>query len=398
MADAGQNQGLDGADLNQSSLQQTQAGRDAVTLQNSPDAQVIIHRSFIALFGDRATPSDIDWQRARQILQREMQPEIKKRLKDSLFGLAEVDLAEEPESVARVRSPFLALEAVKTLTTDEAPQELIDPQAPIIQTYAREDIQGKLLILGTPGAGKTTTLLKLAEQLVDQAIAQPQTVIPIMFELSTWREGQDIQAWLIEQLYENYGGNRRSKVYERWLEQRVLLPLLDGLDELGMVRQQACTQQINAFAKHYPQVVVCCRVKEFRQAGVKLSNLRGAVQLQPLTDRQIQEYLTQVGKLGLWQQMQTVPEMGRLLEPVVDPEDPEDEGEPGLLRVPLFIALAAKSYTTDSAFRDKSELLDCYITHQLSRDFREYERFRRENTNRAWAYKSIDDEPNNYQT
>ncbi|NJN49460.1 MAG: hypothetical protein HC805_06400 [Alkalinema sp. RL_2_19] len=75
-------------------------------------------------------------------------------------------------------------------------------------------------------------------------------------------------------------GVAKVQVYETWLDRQVLLPLLDGLDELGLVRQKQCTEQINQFAASYPQLVVCCRVKEFRLAGVKLSNLRGAVQLQ----------------------------------------------------------------------------------------------------------------------
>ena len=70
--------------------QQTLAGRDAIALQNS---QMTINRSFISLFGDRTTAPGIDWDWAMQILSQQ-QPDIKKRLKDSLFGLAEVDAVE----------------------------------------------------------------------------------------------------------------------------------------------------------------------------------------------------------------------------------------------------------------------------------------------------------------
>ncbi len=269
--------------------QQTQAGRDAIALQNS---QMTIHKSFISLFGNRPIAPDVNWKLAKTILQ-DQQATIEIRLKDSLFGLAEVD-AVEVKAKRQEDSSALALESVKSLSIDGIEVGTIDSQAPIISTYARKDIQGKLLILGTPGAGKTITLLKLAEQLVDETIENPETIIPVIFELSTWRDGQSIEAWLIEQLYDLYGGKRERQVYETWLEQRVLLPLLDGLDELGMLRQKACTEKVNEFANQYPQVVVSCRVKEFQQAGVNLSNLRGKVQLQPLTDRQIELYLQQI--------------------------------------------------------------------------------------------------------
>lgn len=378
--------------------QQVQAARDAYAFQHSPGAQVIIQRSFLSMFGGRAEVQEVDWDWAERLLH-QLLPEIKVRLKDTLLGgvLSNVDLSEEPELVARLRSQSLALEAEKMLTTDTTQQEWIDPRQPIIQTYAREDIAGKLLILGTPGAGKTTTLLTLAEQLVVEAIAHPKTVIPIIFELSTWRnDNQSIHDWLVEQLYENHGGSRKHRLYETWLERQVLLPLLDGLDELGLVRQQKCTEQINEFARRYPQtqMVICCRVKEFRLAGVKLSNLRGAVQLQPLSDRQIQDFLTQVEKRELWEQIQTVPEMRRLLDPVANnPKYPEAEREPGLLRVPLFINLAAQVYEQDKPLTGKTDLFERYIDHQLSLEVRNFER-REPMQKRDWAFKSLEKEPN----
>ena len=376
--------------------QQTQAGGDAFAVQNSPGAQ-IIRQSYWSLFGDRPVSPGIDWDWAQRIVLEPLKEEIDERLDKSLLGFIPVDGLNVKVS-SQEDSPFLELgllEPQKTVSVDGTIDD-IDSRMPIIQTYAKTGIGKKLLILGTPGAGKTITLLKLAKQLVGEAINNPKTVIPVVFELSTWRDGQSIEAWLIEQLYENYDGNRKRKIYEMWVERRVLLPLLDGLDELGMVRQKACTEKVNEFAKTYPQVVVCCRVKEFQQAGVNLSNLRGKVQLQPLSDRQIERYLAQMGKSGLWEQIKSVPEMGRLLEPVIDKEN-ADYDEPGLLRVPLFISLAARVYERDQPFKGKTELLDLYIDRQLSWDVRVGDRTRKDFKGRSWAYKSINDEPTDCQ-
>jgi len=128
---------------------------------------------------------------------------------------------------------------------------------------------------------------------------------------------------------------------------------------------------------------------------VKLSNLRGAVCLQPLSDGQIQEYLGQVGKLELWQQIQAVPEMAKLLEPVAADEDAadEDKGDPGLLRVPLFIGLAARVYDPQKPWQGKAELFKRYIDRQLSPEVRESDRLRKEFNNRDWAYKTLEREP-----
>ncbi|NJM74789.1 MAG: NACHT domain-containing protein [Acaryochloridaceae cyanobacterium RU_4_10] len=284
------------------------------------DVKVIL----FSLFGQRSISSEIDWDWVMRVVLKPHRADIKSRLRDLLsenglpYELADVDLLRV--NLARQEdSPALALESAKILTIDGTKSEEIDSRLPIIQTYEREDIQGKLLILGAPGAGKTITLLKLAEQLVGEAINKPETVIPIIFELSTWQEGQEIEDWLIEQLHEKYRGDRRQ--YKIWLKQRVLLPLLDGLDELGLERQRLCMGKVNEFAGFYPHVVVCCRTENFLQVGERLPNLRAEIQLQPLSDEKIKKYLAQVGKLGLWEQIQSEPEMKQLLETVYDTDE-----------------------------------------------------------------------------
>ena len=230
-------------------------------------------------------------------------------------------------------------------------------------------------------------MLSLAEQLVRGALVQPKAVvIPVLFELSTWRnDNQSIRNWLIEQLYEQHGGNRKAKLYEQWLDQQVLLPLMDGLDELGLVRQKKCTEKLQVFAGQYPHLVVCCRIKEFTQAEIKLNSLNGAIRLASLTDQQIQHFLTQQ-QSPLWLVIQTNPRLKRLLEPT-------PEGNPGLLRIPLFVSLAASVYDPEQPFTTKEDLLNRYIEGQLSKDLRESER-RKDLEKKNWAYQTIEKEPN----
>lgn len=368
-----------------STLQQTQAGRDALSFQNVEQVTIVYN----GLFGSRPIAIGIDWEWAGRVIH-EQQAEVRNRLKYVLRDRdpLPLQLSEQPE---RVNLP--ALESERRLTIAGEDSELLDPGQLMIEVFGRGDIAGKLLILGTPGAGKTTLLLSLAEQLLaganTQACAEgydnPKTVIPVIFELSTWKnDNQSIQDWLIEQLYDLYGGDRKLKRYEQWLEQRVLLPLLDGLDELGMERQQKCMAKLNEFTRQYPQVVVCCRSKEFEESEIRLGNLRGAVELEPLSDRQIQTYLQQVEREGLWQQIQETPEMRQMLEPI--------EGEAGLLRVPLFVSFAAAIYDGNQPFRTKGELLERYIDRQLDFDVRMSDR-RKESEKRKWAYATVEKEP-----
>jgi NACHT domain len=319
-----------------------------------------------------------------KLLKQKQLPEIRKRLTDTLGRdriLMNVSIEEQQNWVNR--SP---LAADRTLQVDGKDCGTLDANKMLIETFGRDDIEGKLLILGAPGAGKTTALLSLAEQLVYGAISQPRTVIPVIFELSTWQnDNQSIQAWLIDQLYDLHGGNRKSKLYEQWLERQVLLPLLDGLDELGLERQKKCTEKLNEFAEHYPQLVVCCRVKEFEAVDIKLRNLRGAVCLQSLSDSQIQHYLDTLKRPELWGAIQTTPSLQAMLEPTT-------EGDPGLLRVPLFVKLVADVYDPQQPISSKADLLDKYIDRQLSFDKREIDR-RKELNEYPWAYKTVKQEP-----
>jgi len=75
-----------------------------------------------------------------------------------------------------------------------------------------------------------------------------------------------------------------------------LIPLLDGLDKLGLSRQKKCTEKINEFLRQIGpsrQAVVCCRAKEYDAGEAILRGPDGAVELelQPLTEPQIKNYL-----------------------------------------------------------------------------------------------------------
>lgn len=358
-------------------------GTDSEVIQSVVDRHSAIDNAFQKLFPPSES-SGFDWDWGLKLLKQKQLPEIRKRLTDTLGRdriLMNVSIEEQQNWVNR--SP---LAADQTLQINGKDCGTLDANKMLIETFGRDDIEGKLLILGAPGAGKTTALLSLAEQLVYGAISQPRTVIPVIFELSTWQnDNQSIQSWLIEQLYDLHGGNRKSKLYEKWLERQVLLPLMDGLDELGLERQKKCTEKLNEFAEHYPQMVVCCRVKEFEAVDIKLRNLRGAVCLQSLSDSQIQHYLGSLKRPELWEAIQTTPSLQAMLEPTT-------EGDPGLLRVPLFVKLVADVYDPQQPISSKADLLDKYIDRQLSFDKREFDR-RKELNEYKWAYKTVKLEP-----
>jgi DNA polymerase III delta prime subunit len=212
---------------------------------------------------------------------------VKGVLENSLHKAALIDLgmAYQPDAVAYPWEMVVE-------RPDATPQSL--PQGtPIARVF--DELRGELLILGSPGSGKTTMLLELARTLVERAQQEETHPIPVVFNLSSWAEQRPPLAdWLVEELNARYDVPR--KVGQAWIDHDQMLPLLDGLDEVRQDARDACVAAINAYRQEHGMVgmVVCSRVADYAALTAKLK-LRGAIMVQPLTDEQIDSYLAQAG-------------------------------------------------------------------------------------------------------
>ncbi|NJO50709.1 MAG: NACHT domain-containing protein [Leptolyngbyaceae cyanobacterium RM2_2_4] len=106
-----------------------------------------------------------------------------------------------------------------------------------------------LLILGEPGAGKTTTLLELTRDLVKRAEQGVDHRIPIVFNLSSWTTKQSIAEWLVDELSSKY--QVPKQIGRQWVSNQELLLLLDGLDEVKLERRNECVVALNNFHQNY---------------------------------------------------------------------------------------------------------------------------------------------------
>jgi DNA polymerase III delta prime subunit len=178
---------------------------------------------------------------------------------------------------------------------------VVAPNRPISALGRKDSITGvfdaaqhTLLVLGEPGAGKTTTVLELARDLIARVRTSAAEPAPVVLALSTWRGQQTLGEWMTAELGLRYQVPKR--IARTWLEEGRLVLILDGLDEVATEQRAAGVAAINAFAEehHPPGLAVTCRVHEYQALPVKL-RLRSAICLQPLTPEQVDQYFRAAG-------------------------------------------------------------------------------------------------------
>jgi DNA polymerase III delta prime subunit len=177
-----------------------------------------------------------------------------------------------------------------------------------------ENMDSKMLFLGAPGAGKTTLMLSLAQELIEKAKNDFSYPIPIIFNLSSWAKKQlPLDKWLVERLRFEYRVPKTVAI--DWIENSQILPLLDGLDEVAEEYRYECAQRINQFAADFSttKLLVCSRLTDFELLQQAMS-LRGGIVLQPLSQEQIDAYVSPPFLQGLRSALKTDPILREMAE------------------------------------------------------------------------------------
>jgi NACHT domain len=161
---------------------------------------------------------------------------------------------------------------------------------------------GRLVVLGEPGTGKTMLMVGLVLDLLARRSGGP---VPVLASLASWNPAsQDLHDWLGATLITGYPdlaeapppGSVGANRFEALVEAGLILPVLDGLDEIPKSARPTAIARINTELKPGEPVVITCRTKEY-QAAVRPRHGRGAalraaaVQLSTLEFGEIASYL-----------------------------------------------------------------------------------------------------------
>lgn len=150
---------------------------------------------------------------------------------------------------------------------------------------AFEEAHGRLLLLGDPGAGKSTTLWAFAREAVAARLADVRQPLPVLAQVATW--DPRVQPVLADWLREAASVDARAE-----FETGKALLLLDGLDELG--RGAPGQEDPRAlFLRQIPsagRVLLTCRSRDYDEIEQR-APMGGAVVLEALNDAQMASYL-----------------------------------------------------------------------------------------------------------
>ena len=152
--------------------------------------------------------------------------------------------------------------------------------------------KGRLLLLGEPGSGKTASALALCSALFEQAKEDRTAPIPLFISLGKSHViDQSFSEMIAEQLHR--AGINSS---DRRIASSLVLPVLDGLDEVPDASRTACARTIAAHVISNPgsQIVVCSRRREFERLHVNMVGSLSILVLQPITANDVVDYLARI--------------------------------------------------------------------------------------------------------
>ncbi|MET0417712.1 MAG: hypothetical protein ABW022_17000, partial [Actinoplanes sp.] len=195
----------------------------------------------------------------------------------------------------------------ETETAEEAPDFRLHGNYEVVADRLAKAFRGlpieRLLLLGQPGAGKSVLALLLQVGLLRARAAEKNAdepvPVPVLVSMSSWDpRAEDLRGFIVRSMATSYYSGRED-IPGTLFDADLLLPVLDGLDELPEYVRGRAVDKINAaLAEGDRSVVVTCRTVEYLDL-IRSGDRRGlwqaaAFEVQPLRPRDVATYLKAV--------------------------------------------------------------------------------------------------------
>jgi formylglycine-generating enzyme required for sulfatase activity len=201
-----------------------------------------------------------------------------------LAGIAEVREAVQDGPRLDLPMPFVPREFERLVEHGYGPRTEVrrEPVADL-RTAIRD--HRRVILLGDPGSGKTTTLWQLTYAYAEAAKADPRAPLPVFVRLGDYTTEASFADYLSRQL------GPLAPYVEPYRASRRLILLLDGLNEMPQASYAERVARIQEALDRYvgETVVVTCRPLDY---VVKLKRLQ-KIEVAPLDEDRIQTFLHQ---------------------------------------------------------------------------------------------------------
>ncbi|MBM2623608.1 hypothetical protein JIG36_49790 [Actinoplanes sp. LDG1-06] len=154
----------------------------------------------------------------------------------------------------------------------------------------------QLVVLGRPGAGKTT----LAMLYVLAATASPDAgePVPVLLSVAGWDPDIDVEDWVEGRIVEDYpvfGADRYRRTLRSLIRDGGVIAVLDGLDEMPAESLPEALRRLDRATDRGMRSLVTCRATEFEAAVGESGLLAHAdiVEIEPITVEDAAYFLTQ---------------------------------------------------------------------------------------------------------
>lgn len=229
-----------------------------------------------------------------------------------------------------------------------------DTAAGLLADGYRRVTSGRLVVLGEPGAGKTVlAIMLLLGLLKDRADDAP---VPVLLSASSWDPVEDsLKDWIVHTLAAAYF-HGRGEIPRQLLADGLLLPVLDGLDEMPEQARRSAVTGINEACRDGGGIIVTCRAAEYQdviEGGEPVLRRAPVVEVRPVPVDVAVTYLDGVSRTSDPQTgIETIKERMR-----ADPQGPMVKA----LSTPLMLTLARTVYRNHLGTPE--ELLACTSRH-----------------------------------
>jgi len=216
---------------------------------------------------------------------------------------AEASLAGDLNALKKLATTGAGWSASTRENWAERPEDLAGGAARKLADVLAMVPTGRLVVLGEPGSGKTMLMVGLVLDLL--ARRRRSGPVPVLATLASWDAvSKDLHGWLGDTLITAYPdlaavaprGSAGDNRFQALLAAGLILPILDGLDEIPKSARSRAIARINKELKPGETVVVTCRTEDYR-AAVSPQDGHGAilqaaaVQLSTLKFEDVASYL-----------------------------------------------------------------------------------------------------------